>query len=129
MSTSSRCIKALLLFFLFSYSCSSAGGSPANLLAVPQEDNNISVTWDALGSPVTGYIVYYQPDGGAVSSRMVDGGNSNTVMLVGLSLMSNISIVALTSHLPGPVVRPTGKCFSRYPHLMNSLKLCKYYGE
>ena len=122
MSTSSRCIKALLLlFFPFPYSCSSAGGSPANLLAVPQEDNNnIRVTWDALGSPVTGYIVYYQSDGGAVSSRMVARGNSKTVMLVGLSLMSDISIVALTSHLPGPVVgpvRPAGKWFSRYPTL------------
>ena len=100
--------------------CSSAGGSPTNLLAVPQEDaNNIRVMWDALGSPDTGYVIYYQPDGGAVTSRMVTGGESNTVMLVGLSAMSNISIVALTSHLPGPVVgpvRPTGMWFSRYPH-------------
>ena len=34
-----------------------------------------------MGDPVTGYVIYYQPEGGAVSSDMVSGGETETHLL------------------------------------------------
>ena len=67
-----------------------------------------------MGDPVTGYVIYYQPEGGAASSDIVSGGETETHLLDGLQrgLTYNISIVALSLHLPsllvGPVTVATG---------------------
>ena len=51
---------------------------------------------------------YYQPNGGAFSSDMVSGGETETHLLDGLQrgVTYNISIVALSLHLPSPMVGP-----------------------
>ena len=61
-----------------------------------------------MGDPVTGYVIYYQPEGGAVSSDMVSGGKTETHLLDGLQrgVTYNISIVALSLHLPSLLVGP-----------------------
>ena len=58
---------------------------PTSLNAISQS-NNIIVTWDSpdMGDPVTGYMIYYQPEGGAVSSDIVSGGETETYLLDGL---------------------------------------------
>ena len=90
---------------------------PTSLNAISQSNSthvNITVTWESpdMGDPVTGYVIYYQPEGGAVSSDMVSGGETETHLLDGLQrgVTYNISIVALSLHLPsllvGPVTAP-----------------------
>ena len=61
-----------------------------------------------MGDPVTGYVIYYQPEGGAVSSDMESGGETETHLLDGLQrgVTYNISIVALSLHLPSLLVGP-----------------------
>ena len=61
-----------------------------------------------MGDPVTGYVIYYQPEGGEVSSDMVSGGETETHLLDGLQrgVTYNISIVALSLHLPCLLVGP-----------------------
>ena len=67
-----------------------------------------------MGDDVTGYMIYYQLEGGAVSSDMVCEGETETYLLDGLQrgVTYNISIVALSLHLPsllvGPVAVTTG---------------------
>ena len=71
-----------------------------------------------MGDPVTGYVIYYQPKGGAVSSVMVSGGETEIHLLDGLQrgVIYNISIVALSLHLPsllvGPVFARLGKALT-----------------
>ena len=81
-----------------------------------------------MGDSVTDYVIYYQPEGGAVSSDMVSGGETEAHLLDGLQrgVTYNISIVALSLHLPsvlvGPITVKTGmpltfsdvKCFSQH---------------
>ena len=61
-----------------------------------------------MGDPVTGYVIYYQPKGGAVSSDEVSGGETESHSLAALQrgVTYNISIVALSDHLPSPLVGP-----------------------
>ena len=61
-----------------------------------------------MGNPVTGYMIYYQPEGGAVSSDMVSWGETETHLLDGLQrgVAYNIFIVALSLHLPSLLVGP-----------------------
>ena len=63
-----------------------------------------------MGDPVTGYVIYYQPEGGAVSSDKVSGGEieTETHLLDGLEggVTYNISIVAMSLHLPSLLVGP-----------------------
>ena len=61
-----------------------------------------------MSDPVTGYVIYYQPKGGAVSSDKVSGGETESHLLDGLQrgVTYNISIVALSDHLPSPLVGP-----------------------
>ena len=67
-----------------------------------------------MGDPVTGYVIYYQPEGGTVNSTMVSGRVAETHLLDDLQreVTYNISIVALSLHLPsllvGPVAIMTG---------------------
>ena len=88
---------------------------PSSLTAVHQSSTthaSIALTWESPGSPATGYVIYYQPKGGAVSSVTVSGGEIKSHLLDGLQRGVNytISIVALSPHLPsvlvGPVIVP-----------------------
>ena len=58
--------------------------------------------------PVTGYVIYYQPKGGAASSDKVSAGETESHLLDGLQrgVTYIISIVALSDHLPSPLVGP-----------------------
>ena len=92
---------------------SAVAGEPTSLNATSQSNSthaNITVTWESpdMSDPVTGYIIYYQPKEGAVSSDMVSRGETDTHLLDGLQrgVTYNISIVALSLHLPSPLVGP-----------------------
>ena len=85
-------------------------GEPTSLSISSQSNSthvNITVTWELPGR-VTGYVIYYQAKGGAVSSVMVSGANTERNLLNGLQrgVTYNISIVALSRHLPSPLVGP-----------------------
>ena len=82
---------------------------PSSLTAVHQSSAahaSIAVTWESPGSPATGYVIYYQPKGGAVSNVTVSRGNTESHLLDGLQRGVNytISIVALSPHLPSALV-------------------------
>ena len=86
-------------------------GEPTSLSISSQSNSthvNITVTWELPGNRVTGYVIYYQAKGGAVSSVMVSGANTERHLLNGLQrgVTYNISIVALSRHLPSPLVGP-----------------------
>ena len=82
-------------------------GEPTNLAAVQQSDTSIEVSWESPGTPATGYVTYYQPEGGAVSSVAIPG-RIESHLLEGLESGGtyNISIVAVSDHLPSAVVGP-----------------------
>ena len=84
---------------------------PSNVTAVHQSSithASIAVTWESPGNPATGYVIYYQPKRGAVSSVMVSGEETESHLLDGLQRGVNytISIVALSPHLPSALVGP-----------------------
>ena len=88
-------------------------GKPTSLTAVISESDNthvdITVSWESPGDPVTdGYVIYYQPKGGPVISDSVFGGETDTHSLDGLQrgVTYYISLVALSPHLPSPLVGP-----------------------
>ncbi|CAI8005642.1 hypothetical protein GBAR_LOCUS4333 [Geodia barretti] len=80
---------------------------PTNLTTVIPESNsthvNITVSWESQD-----YVVYYQPKEGPVISDRVSGGETDTHSLDGLQrgVTYYISIVALSPHLPSPLVGP-----------------------
>ena len=88
-------------------------GEPTSLTAVISESNsthvNITVSWKSPGDPVTDYVIYYQSKGGPVISDRVSEGEAETHSLDGLQrgVTYYISIVALSPHLPSPLVGPT----------------------
>ena len=70
---------------------------------------DITGSWESPGDPVTdGYVIYYQPKGGPVISDSVFGGAIDTHSLDGLQrgVTYYISLVALSPHLPSPLVGP-----------------------
>ena len=87
---------------------------PANLTALTSSSNNthvnVTVSWESPADTVTtGYVIYYQPKtGGPVISESVTGGHRESHSLTGLQRghTYNISIVALSQHLPSPLVGP-----------------------
>ena len=83
-------------------------GEPTNLAAVQQSDTSIVVSWGSPGSPATGYVLYCQPEGGAVSSVIISGRDTESHLLENLQsgMTYNISIVAVSDHLPSAVVGP-----------------------
>ena len=87
-------------------------GEPINLTAVVSESNcttvSITVSWEPPVNTPTGYVIYYQQGGGEVMSEMVMGGEVEIYTLNGLQrgVTYNISIVALSHHLPSPLVGP-----------------------
>ena len=64
--------------------------------------------WKSPGGNVTDYVIYYQSKGGPVISDSVSGGETETHSLDGLQrgVTYYISIVALSPHLPSPLVGP-----------------------
>ena len=76
---------------------------------------NVIVSWESPGGDVSGYMIYYKTEGGPVISDKVSGGERETHSLDGLQrgVTYNISILALSQHLPSPLVGPvsvnTGK--------------------
>ena len=102
-------------------------GQPTGVSAVQQSNTSIEVSWMSPGSSATGYIIYYQPDGGDVSSENISGVNMESYILSNLEsgenisgvnmesyILSNlesgvnynISIIAVSDHLPSAVVGP-----------------------
>ena len=94
-------------------------GEPTKLMTVTFDSTcthvNVTVSWESPGGDVSGYMIYYQTEGGPVISDKVSGGERETNSLDGLQrgVTYNISILALSQHLPSPLVRPvsvdTGK--------------------
>ena len=68
---------------------------------------NISASWTAPPDPVTGYVIYYQSQRGPVLNETVTG-RGETHSLDGLQKGAtyNISMVALSQHLPSLLVGP-----------------------
>ena len=67
----------------------------------------MTVSWESPADNATsGYIIYYQTKGGPVISDMVSGGETETHSLDGLQrgVTYYISILALSQHLPSPLV-------------------------
>ena len=64
------------------------------------------MSWESPADPVTGYVIYYQTKGGPVISDMVSGAETETHSLDGLQrgVTYYISILALSQHLPSPLV-------------------------
>ena len=75
---------------------------------------NVTVSWESPEGNVSGFMIYYQTEGGPVISDEVSGGE-RAHSLDGLQrgVTYNISILALSQHLPSPLVGPvsvnTGK--------------------
>ena len=65
------------------------------------------MNWTSPGSPATGYIIYYQSDGGDVRSETI-GVDTESYILSNLESGVNysISIIAVSDHLPSAVVGP-----------------------
>ena len=88
-------------------------GKATNITAIISESNsthvNITVSWESPDDNDTiGYVIYYQPKGGPVISDSVFGGETDTHSLDGLQrgVTYYISLVALSPHLPSPLVGP-----------------------
>ena len=77
----------------------------------------MTVSWESPADPVTGYVIYYQTKGGPVISDMVSGGETETHSLDGLQrgVTYYISILALSQHLPSPLVGPVSIVGESFP--------------
>ena len=66
------------------------------------------IAFQSPGGDVSGYMIYYQTEGGPVISDKVSGGERETNSLDGLQrgVTYYISILALSQHLPSPLVGP-----------------------
>ena len=82
-------------------------GEPTNLTA-ESDSTHVTVSWKSPGDPVTGYVIYYQSERGGNSSDIVYGGETESHSLDCLEsgVIYYISIVALSLHLPSPLVGP-----------------------
>ena len=97
-----------------SYCIHAVTREPTSLSATSKSNNthvNITVTWKspqryAPRTPLRGYVLYYQPNGGAVNS--VNVSKIEKYLLEGLQrgVTYNISIVAVSETLPSPLVGP-----------------------
>ena len=110
--------KIIIAFdWLFLNICTVAD-EPTNL-AAESNSAHVTVSWESPGGPVTGYVIYYQPEGRYNSSFNVSGGETESHSLDCLErgVTYYISIVALSDHLPSPLVGPVtvtpeGECIS-----------------
>ena len=89
----------------------SAASEPRGVTAIQETPTTIRVLWTAPTSvaPPTGYQVYYSTESEDQFSHMVMiGASVREHELTGLQsdLVYRISIVALSEHLPSPVIGP-----------------------
>ena len=82
-----------------------AAGSPTNLNAVQVNLTSFSVSWTPPAT-VTGYQVYWSGGRGYDSGNLSAWADDRTVPITGRTpgLTYNITLVALSDHLPSPVV-------------------------
>ena len=82
-----------------------AAGLPTHLNAVQVNLTSFRVSWTSPAT-VTGYQVYWSGDGGAGSGNMSAGAEDRAVTITDRTpgLTYNITIVALSDHLPSPTV-------------------------
>ena len=82
-----------------------AAGLPTHLNAVQVNLTSFSVSWTPPAT-VTGYQVYWSGGGGADSGNMSVGAEDRAVTITGRipGLTYNITMVALSDHLPSPTV-------------------------
>ena len=82
-----------------------AAGSPTNLNAVQVNLTSFSVSWTPPAT-VTGYQVYWSGGGGYDSGNMSMGAEDTTVLVTGRipGLTYNITLLAVSDHLPSPAV-------------------------
>ena len=121
LAESSETIEGIIIPYLDSSISTiiTAAGEPTTLKAntsnSPCTHVNVSVSWESPGGDVSGYMIYYKTEGGPVISDKVSGGERDTHSLDGLQrgVTYCISILALSQHLPSPLVGPvsvnTGK--------------------
>ena len=86
---------------------STAAGPPINVTAVQGCDpSSIVISWTApvSGDNVTGYRIYYQAEGDQSSVDVAAGVTEYSITGLCPGLTYNISLVALSVHLPSPVV-------------------------
>ena len=74
-------------------------GEPTNLIA-ESNSTHVTVSWK---SPVTGYVIYYQSEGGGNSSDILYGGETESHSLDCLE-SGVIYYIALSLHLPSPLL-------------------------
>ena len=102
-------IYILVLVVMYYFLCSAAD-SPTDLTAekLPEEPGSFRVSWTppASSANLTGYRIYYS---GANDSGSVDVGASATNITIDnrtAGVTYTITMVALSPHLPSPVVGP-----------------------
>ena len=89
----------------------SAASEPLGVTAIQETPTTIRVSWAAptSGAPPTGYLVYYSTESeDQFSHDVMIGASEREYELTGLQsdLVYRISIVALSTHLPSPVIGP-----------------------
>ena len=93
-----------------------AAGSPTNVQAMPNGVTGFKVSWTAptSGATVTGYQVYY--NGGTDWGSRDAMASDTTVTIPGLTLGLTyiITVVALSIHLPSPVIGAVMVNFGKY---------------
>ena len=67
----------ILYVSLFSSDMYIVAGEPTNLIA-ESNSTHVTVSWKSPGDPITGYVIYYQSEGGGNSSDIVSGGETET---------------------------------------------------
>ena len=95
-----------------------AADSPTGLTAerLPEEPGSFRVSWTPPASlaNLTGYRIYYS---GAYDSGSVDVGAPTTEVAIGnrtTSVSYTITMVALSPHLPSPVIGPVSVTLGEY---------------
>ena len=96
------CIHVKFIHVLFS---PTAAGSPTSLNAAQVNLTSFSVSWTRPAT-VTGYQVYWSGGGGADSGNMSIRAGDRTVLVTDRipGLTYNITLLALSDHLPSPAV-------------------------
>ena len=114
-----RCMLINVQCIVISYYCTHAVTHEPTRLSATSKSNsthvNITVTWESPlrstpNTPLHGYVIYYQPKGGAVRNiTILQYGNGTEIFLLeGLQreVTYNISIVAVSHKLPSILVGP-----------------------
>ena len=86
-----------------------AAAPPTHLTAVQGSDPTaVNVSWTApvSGASVTGYRIYYQREGRQGNVDVGDTATQHTLTGLGVEMNYSIYLVALSAHLPSPVVGP-----------------------